>query len=161
MLAFSKDTSVKPSEVYVLQFADKPAALSFANSNSKFTNTQGRTVLAIDNSPSIDPVAATAKPYTLLILGWDPTRRLNLDTSGTRVIAECSNCQQTSSLVVGTNAAGVANSSLSISTAGKPAETYVLGFASREEALAFVQALPASAEIHRKTVLLMLPPATP
>ena len=87
MLAFSKDTSVKPSEVYVLQFADKPAALSFANSNSKFTNTQGRTVLAIDNSPSIDPVAATAKPYTLLILGWDPTRRLNLDTSGTRVIA--------------------------------------------------------------------------
>ncbi len=154
VLGFTDDPDLKPAELYVIQFVTQTAALAFINQAPMLTNTQDRTILLVNDTPDNPPEPA----YTLVIMGWDPSRRLNLDTSQQAVVVACKDCQQTQVIVVGVDAAGASNWTLSGSVAIKPAETYVLGFNSEADALAFARANLRSDEQQRRTVLLMVPP---
>lgn len=158
VFTFSDDEALKPAELYVVYFEDDTKALNFVNSQSAFSNTPHRTVLLVTDTPAVDPAVLQANPYTLIVVGRDQSQRLNLDTSNLIALTECSNCQQTSVVVSGTSFSGTATWALSTSVALKPAETYVLRFPSEQAALAFVRSLPSTAELQRKTVVLIQPP---
>jgi hypothetical protein len=158
VLAFANAPELKPAELYVIQFSGNDDALNLVNGLASFNSTQDRTVLLVCNTPAVDLAAEQAKPYTLVIIGWDQNRRLNLNTQGTLVVAECPNCQQTGVVINGVDATRTANWTLSYSVALKPAETYVLKFRDEEAALTFLRAAAPAAELLNRTVLLIEPP---
>ncbi len=158
VFAFTDDANLKPAELYVIQFSNTASTMAYIQGQSSFANTQDRTVLLVENTP--EPGIAPP-PYTLVIVGWDAANRLQLNTSGLQVVAECSNCQQTSVVTFGIGATGATNWSLSQSVAAKPAETYALGFESQQAAEAFVRStLPADLSQFR-TVLLVKSASAP
>lgn len=154
VLAFTDDPATKPAELYVIQFADDKKALGFISQAPNLTTTHDRTILLVDPTPGNPPDL----PYTLVVIGWDPTRRLNLDTSKQAVVVACKDCQQTQVVVVGVDAAGAPSLTLSKSVAIKPAETYVLGFNSEADALTYARSNLLTDEQQRRTVLLIVPP---